>query len=231
MECGGARHVWDECREEAAKNWIRMPIMRRALAGLVMASFMTVAPAAGQDWVAGGTEDGVVLAFRDDPQLGAREMRAISELPHSAGRIVAVVCDFTQQLDPDVREATILSGDVNTRYAIYLRYAPRYVVVAGRDVVIDVRRHAGGCTWSEDASGTERRRDTVRMPLLRGSWSVEPLDSTRTRVTYQIAVDPGGRIPKWLVRRGAAAALPDVIRRVSQCLDAATAANIRCSLK
>jgi hypothetical protein len=231
MECRGARQVWDECREEAAKNWIRMPMMRRALAGFVMTSLMTVAPAAGQDWVAGGTEDGVVLAFRDVPHLRAREIRAIAELPHPAGRIVAVVCDFTQQLDPDVREATILSGDVNTRYSIYLRYAPRYVVVAARDVVIDVRRQAGGCSWSEEATGSERRRDTVRMPLLRGSWSAESLGPSSTRVTYQIAVNPGGRIPKWLVRRGAAGALPDVIKRVSLCLDAATAANVRCPVK
>jgi hypothetical protein len=205
-----------------------MPLMRRAIAGFVTAALMTAASAEGQEWVAGRTEDGVVLAFRDDPQLGAREMRAIAELPHAAERIVATVCDFTQQLDPDVREAKVLSGDLNTRYLIYLRYAPRYVVVAARDVVIDVRRHAGGCSWSEDATGSEPPRDTVRMPLLRGSWSVESIAPTRSRVTYQIAVNPGGRIPRWLVRRGAAGALPDVIKRVNQCL---ASASSRCSAK
>ena len=208
-----------------------MLLMRRAIGGLVAACLLSAVPAEGQEWVAGGTEDGVALAFRDDPRLGAREMRAIAELPHAADRIVATVCDFTQELDPDVREATILSGDLNTHYVIYLRYAPRYVVVAARDVVIDVRRHAGGCSWSEDATGRERRQDTVRMPLLRGSWSVESIAPTRSRVTYQIAVNPGGRIPQWLVRRGAAGALPDVIRRVSRCLDVATAMNVRCSAK
>ena len=196
-----------------------------------MAGLMIAAPAAGQEWVAGGTEDGVVLAFRDDPRLGAREMRAIAELPHAAERIVAIVCDFTQELDPDVREAKLLSGDVTTRYSIYLRYASRYIVVAARDVVLDVRRHDGGCSWSEDATGSEQRPDTVRMPLLRGSWLVESIDSKRARVTYQIAVNPGGRIPKWLVRRGAADALPRVIERVSRCLDAATATNVRCAVK
>ena len=228
MECCSARQLWDECREEAAKNWIRMPLMRRAIAGFVTAGLMTMAPAAGQDWVAGGTEDGVVLAFRDDPQLGAREMRALAELRHPAGRIVDVVCDFTQQLDPDVREAKILSGDLNTRYSIYLRYASRYAVVAARDVVIDVRRRPNGCDWSEQA-GAEERKNTVRMPLLRGSWLVESIAATRARVTYQIAVNPGGRIPKWLVRRGAAGALPRVIERVDRCLASQPAASSRCS--
>ena len=71
----------------------------------------------------------------------------------------------TQALDPDVREAKILSGDVSTRYSIYLRYAPRYPVVAPRDVVIDVRRESNGCTWFGDrrANGAalRHREDAV----------------------------------------------------------------------
>ena len=206
-----------------------MPIMRRALAGLVMGSLMTVAPAAGQDWAAAGTKDGVALAFREVPSLDAREVRAIAEIPHPAERILTIVCDFTQELDPDVREARILSGDVNTRYAIYLRYAPRYLVVAARDVVIEVRRDENGCAWSEIAEPVARRSGTVRMPLLRGSWVVEALDLSRTRVIYQIAVKPGGSIPAWLVRRGAASALPRVIERVTQCLSRPM--GVRCSAK
>jgi Polyketide cyclase / dehydrase and lipid transport len=60
----------------------------------------------------------------------------------------------------------------------------------------------------------------VRMPLLRGSWTIEPLDATRSRVVYQVAVDPGGRLPGWLVRRGAVSALPDVIEQVRRRLGA-----------
>jgi hypothetical protein len=33
-------------------------------------------------------------------------------------------------------------------------------------------------------------------------------------VTYQVAARPGGRIPGWLVRRGAVQALPDIIARL-----------------
>ncbi len=194
-----------------------------ALACLVGA---VAASHASQDWVASGVNDGVQLAFRDLPNLDAREVRAIAEIPHAAERILTIVCDFTQQLDADVREAKILSGDVNTRYSIYLRYAPRFLVVAARDVVIDVQRQANGCRWSEINGPTGPLAGAVRMPLLRGSWVVEPLDASRTRVTYQIAVKPGGRIPGWLVRRGAASALPRVIEQVTRCLSNETP---RCS--
>ena len=171
---------------------------------------------AGQDWSAAGVTDNVTLSFRDDAHLHAREVRAVAELPHTADRIVALVCDFTQVLDPGVREAKLLSGDLATRYEVYLRYSSRYVVVAARDVVIDVRREPHGCSWSEVGDRAPARSGTVRMPLLRGSWMVEPLGDSRSRVVYQVAVRPGGRIPAWLVRKGAMDALPDIIARVSR---------------
>jgi hypothetical protein len=207
--------------------------VRNTLSALFAGAIIVAAvvAAAGQDWIPAGTEDGVAVAFRDDPKLEAREVRAIAEIPHAAERILPIVCDFTLTLDPDVREAKILSGDVSTRYSIYLRYAPRYLVVAPRDVVIEVRRESNGCTWSEIAGPMERRSGTVRMPLLRGSWVVEALEPSRARVTYQIAVRPGGSIPGWLVRRGAASALPRVIEQVTRCLSSTVPAGGRCSAK
>ena len=184
---------------------------------IAVASLMQADPR----WTAAGVDNGVTLSYRDDPQLDAREVRAVAELPHAAGRIVAVVCDFTQRLDPDVREARIVSGRIGERYEIYLRYAPRYVVVSARDVVIEVRPEGNGCAWSEVADRVPPQSGAVRMPLLRGSWIVDRIDASRSRVTYQIAVRPGGRIPGWMVRRGAVSAMPDVIARVMKLLQSA----------
>lgn len=197
---------------------------------LLAAAAVIAATAAvsAQEWTPGGTKNGIELAFRDDPALGAREVRATAELPYSESRIAAVVCDFTQPLDPDVRDARIVSGNLDSEYSIYLRYAPRFLVVAARDVVIAVRRQADGCSWSEQAGVVEKRPGTVRMPLLRGAWVIEPLAADRARVVYQVAVRPGGRIPRWMVRRGAASALPDVITRVTRCLARTSAAGERC---
>ena len=155
-------------------------------------------------------------------------MRAVAELPHAPGRIIAVVCDFTQALDPDTRETRVLSGEIGGRYEIYLRYAPRYLVVSARDVVLDVRREANGCAWSEVAGRVPPQSGAVRMPLLRGSWTVERLDAARSRVTYQIAVRPGGTIPGWMVRRGAVSALPEIIGHVARCLSSADSPSGRC---
>jgi ribosome-associated toxin RatA of RatAB toxin-antitoxin module len=185
-----------------------------------------LAQAVPTDWTAAGTRGAVTLAFRDDQPLEVREVRATTELPFPAGRIFPLVCDFThyKSLVPGVQETKVLSGTTPSDYEIYLRYAPRFLVVAARDVVVRVQGQAvsegsSGCHWTELTAREPERKGIVRMPLLRGSWTIEPLDAARSRVVYQVAVNPGGRLPGWLVRRGAVGALPDVIDQVRRRLD------------
>ena len=203
-----------------------MTIAVRLLALFLGASTLAQARQA-VGWTAAGVKNGVALAFRDVPALNAREVRAVAELPHPSDRIGALVCDFTQIVDPGTREARVLSGEINGRYEIYLRYAPRYLVVSARDVVIEVRRESHGCSWSEVDGRIAPPSGTVRMALLRGCWTVASIDESRSRVTYQVAVRPGGSIPGWLVRRGAVTALPDIIGRVDRCLSRPNAGH-RC---
>jgi hypothetical protein len=191
--------------------------MTTVLLGLVLA----LQVAAEGDWEDSGTRKGTTLAFRDNQLLNAREVRGTSELPFAVGAIAPFVCDFQNytKLLPDVREARLVDGMIPADYEIYLRYAPRFLVVAARDVVLRVRAEAGsegraGCSWLETEGRVEPRSGTVRMPLLRGSWTIERIDAERSRVTYQVAARPGGRIPAWLVRRGAVGALPDVLSRL-----------------
>jgi len=203
-------------------------IATRMCVVLLFASITGDAVQIEEAWQDAGARNGVTLSFRDDPQLNARQVRAVAELPHAPDAIIDVVCDFTQPLDPDTRESRVLAGDIGADYEIYLRYAPRYVVVSARDVVLRVEAGDNGCAWSEVTGRLGEQAGAVRMPLLRGSWSVEPIDASRARVTYQIAVNPGGSIPGWMVRRGAVSALPDVIRRVARCLSIPERAEGRC---
>jgi ribosome-associated toxin RatA of RatAB toxin-antitoxin module len=191
-----------------------------------MVVLLFLAQAAAGGWTPAGIRGDVTLAFRDDAQLEVREVRATTELPFPASRIFPLVCDFTyyKSLVSGVQETRLLSGSAPLDYEIYVRYAPRFLVVAARDVVVRVQGQAaadgaGGCQWT-DQQGREPVRDgVVRMPLLRGSWTIEPLDAARTRVVYQVAVDPGGRLPGWLVRRGAISALPEVLEQVRRRLE------------
>ena len=186
---------------------------------------LSLAQAAAGGWTAAGTTRGVTLAFRDDPRLEVREVRATTELPFPAARIFALVCDFTHygSLVSGVRETKMIAGTAPSDYEIYMRYAPRFLVVSARDVVVHVQGQStpdgsSRCHWTDLKEREPERNGVVRMPLLRGSWTIEPLDVTRSRVVYQVAVNPGGRLPGWLVRRGAVSALPDVIEQVRRRL-------------
>ena len=92
-----------------------------------------------------------------------------------------------------------------------------------RDVAVRVQSKSEGsgarsCQWSEVSGRVPERRGVVRMPLLRGSWTIEPLAGGRSRVIYQVAAQPGGWIPGWLVRSGALSAIPDVVERLRRRL-------------
>ena len=186
---------------------------------------ISLAQAAADGWTAAGSKGDVTLAFRDDPQLEVREVRATTELLFPAARIFPLVCDFSnyKSLVSGVEETRVLSGTAPSDYEIYMHYAPRFVVVAARDVVVHVRSQStpegsSSCQWAELKDRELERKAIVRMKLLRGSWMIEPLDEERSRVVYQVAVDPGGRLPGWLVRRGAVSALPAVIEQVRRRL-------------
>lgn len=201
--------------------------MKRSLAAGLTTLILLGSMAAADDstWKDAGSKRGMRLAFRDDPALDAREARATAELPFAAPAVFAVACDFSLygELVDGVTEATVIDGSVPAEYEVYLRYAPRYIVVAARDVVVRVRGGSDptgehSCSWSEVAGRMAERKGVVRMAVLRGGWRIEPLSETRSRVVYQVSAKPGGRIPDWLVRRGAVNALPDVIERVHERL-------------
>jgi ribosome-associated toxin RatA of RatAB toxin-antitoxin module len=193
-----------------------------------------LAQAAAGDWTAAGTNGGLTLAFRDDPQLEVREVRATAELSFPAARIFPLVCDFTQykSLVSGVEETRMLLGTAPSDYEIYMHYAPRFLVVAARDVVVHVQSQStpdgsSSCQWTELKDRERERKGIVRMKLLRGSWTIEPLDVGRSRVVYQVAVNPGGRLPGWLVRRGALSAVPAVIEQVRRRLGQESQASSR----
>src|SRR5687768_5338646 len=96
---------------------------------------------AADGWTAAGTTRGVTLAFRDDPRLEVREVRATTELSFPAARIFPLVCDFRHygSLVSGVQETRMMSGSSPSDYEIYLRYAPRFLVVSARDVVVHVQ--------------------------------------------------------------------------------------------
>jgi hypothetical protein len=160
-----------------------------------MVVLLFLAQAAAGGWTPAGTRGGVTLAFRDDAQLEVREVRATTELPFPASRIFPLVCDFTyyKSLVSGVQETRLLSGSAPLDYEIYVRYAPRFLVVAARDVVVRVQGQAaadgaGGCQWTDQ----QRTRAGARRC---GTHAAAPreLDNRAARRCAHARRIPGGR--------------------------------------
>lgn len=49
-----------------------------------------------------------------------------------------------------------------------------------------------------------------------GEWILEPFDTGKTKATYRVNTDPGGAIPKFLVKKGTCSSMPQIIEAVRE---------------
>jgi len=54
------------------------------------------------------------------------------------------------------------------------------------------------------------------LKMNQGFWLLEPFGEGCTKTTYQLLIDPGGRIPKFFIDIGTKVTMPDVIRAVRE---------------
>jgi ribosome-associated toxin RatA of RatAB toxin-antitoxin module len=166
--------------------------------------------------------DGVRVFRRDAAASDLAEAKAelIVNLP--AERIWKVILDIESypQFMPYVEEIKVMAADATGRY-VYHRIDPP--LVDGREYtlrMIDTVDSAKGIwlrSWSlADDKGPPPREDQVHLKVSDGSWRLEKLGTTSTRVTYWVYTDPGGSIPTWIANKANTISLPDVMRAVAQ---------------
>lgn len=69
--------------------------------------------------------------------------------------------------------------------------------------------------WWEDDKGPKERPGIVRIPINRGSYTVEPADGgKRSAMVYKLTIAPGGWLPIWIVRLVGHKAADEQIRRI-----------------
>jgi len=78
-------------------------------------------------------------------------------------------------------------------------------VVSDRDVTIRIRRITDGNAFelqfeSTSELGPPPAAGYVRLPMVRGSWRIEPAAEGGSNIAYRCYSEPGGAIPAFLVR-------------------------------
>lgn len=164
-------------------------------------------PAAGP-WQFVKQSDGIVVERRVVGGSSLKEFRGRAEIAAPVSSILAVFSDVPRAVEwMDSCNGSRTIAELSDRdYIVYNRtHAPW--PVADRDVVLrdsvtfdEAAKKVQLDFWSVDDARMPAVAGVVRMPFLRGHWTLWPsADGTTTRVEYQVHANPGGRLPDWIV--------------------------------
>lgn len=155
-----------------------------------------------QSWELRKDEDGIRVytmpvegssldAFKAETMMNAKLDRLVTVLQE--------VSEFPNWM-PDCTEAELYEIDGDKQYHYTLTDAP--FPVSDRDAIAVFEYTKEGDNVKVLVKGLPdykpAKEDIVRIPELDGYWLLEPAESGKTRVTYQLHASPGGSVPAWL---------------------------------
>ena len=72
-------------------------------------------------------------------------------------------------------------------------------------------------SWQENwQAAPAQKKELVRMPIARGSWEFVPTGQGRSKATYIVHAEPGGRIPSWMVNAVVSNGLPAELSSIEE---------------
>jgi hypothetical protein len=159
---------------------------------------------ADEGWVNVDKRDGVIYERRAVPGsrfYAYRATLALSAPPSETAR--AVWTAITDSVPSTVKKRTVLSRS-DDELVVYEQISTP--VVSDRDVTLRFRRVVRPDAieiqfQSVNELGPPPAAGLVRLPVVRGRWSLTPTASG-THVVYECFSEPGGSVPAFLVRGG-----------------------------
>ncbi len=157
------------------------------------------------EWEIKKDKDGVKVYTKEVEGSSLKAFKAIAVMKGKLSSFVAVLKDVESysELFNDMKEAklieiqdtfqihTLVSGapwPVSDRYGVYSNtYSQRY---DHKTVTVKVKALPGYISEKEDK---------VRIIQAEGQWIFHPVEYNRVEVTFEMHVEPGGNIPKWVI--------------------------------
>ena len=184
-------------------------MQRSSLSALALVVGLLAGPTVVRaEWRVVSTAQGVEVSQQTVEGRSLPMFRGIGQVGGSPEQILEVLQDVDSHTEwmPDTAEVRLVR---ESEEAIWLyRRTDAPWPVSDRDVVVrshleivepEVEIH----TFFEAVEVPEvpERRGVVRMPHLEGHWKLRAIAPGRSRVEYQVDVDPGGSLPGWLAAR------------------------------
>jgi hypothetical protein len=159
-----------------------------------------------------------VIVYRD-PRSAIVQLAAEGSFAARPERVRAVLLDYgnhTRYIQ-NIAESRVL---VRGRGSLLLYQRLRLPIISDRDYTLEVSWGADGkVLWLKFACanwrGPAERRSIVRVRTHEGGWQLQPIHGgSQTWARYQMRLDLGGSLPRWMARSGATSEIPALFEAV-----------------
>jgi len=186
-------------------------------ASLVLAA---VAPAAAE-WERLSDKAGLLVERRAVAGSSSYEVRATARSPLPPAAVFDTLWNHREypRFIPHLKRLDLLSDTGDERVAYEQVAVP---LARDRDYTVRLRRHVDAAAQryeilfaSANDAGPPPDGRHVRVPSIKGSWTIEPgADGRGSVVRYSVQTEPGGAIPAWVANRAQRDAVAELVRAV-----------------
>ena len=182
-----------------------------SLSALLLVGLFTPSAALANDdadWEQVKEEDGIVVWQKSIPETSFVAFRGRGAVEADIYTVFSVLYDVDHKTDlmANCVDYRLLKYKSPGNVIVYNRIGSPFFLISDRDSVLETniifetekKRIIAHFEKSEE-SFFEPPSGVVRTKAVKGHWILEALDNGTTDVTYQVAADPGGMLPSWLV--------------------------------
>lgn len=172
---------------------------------LIVLSMIVLTAHADNNWTISKQEQGIKVYVRDTPGSALKAFKGSITLPEKLDTVLSVIEDtsnFPQLLHKCKKANTLKQVSENESYKYLVTDMPW--PVRDRDTIVHaVVTHDKGSKAVKIALTAApqmmpRQAGLLRITKMTGQWLLIP-EKNGVKVIYEMSVDPGGNIPKWLV--------------------------------
>lgn len=171
-----------------------------------LASDPASAPSTSEGWKLDSQSGAIAIYSRPRSNSSLKEFKAIGEIDAPNRLVHAVIDDFANYSSfmPYTVECRLVKRE-NDAILFYQRLSPK--IVSDRDYTLRIRekswRGKNGVVYlhsfeAANEFGPAETRGFTRVRVCEGGWLLEPLGDIKTRATYSLDTDNGGKIPAFI---------------------------------
>ena len=176
---------------------------------IVLVSSLSAVTCAANNWTLSKDKQGIQVFVRDTPGSAVKSFKGVITIPERLIPVLAVIDDTSvyPKLLHKCKSATLLKNRGNNQNESY-----KYLVtdmpwpVTDRDTVVrsvfsqDKKTKQVQINMQAVPQVIPPKAGLLRITRMKGRWLLSPqADKKGVTVVYEMSVDPGGKIPKWLV--------------------------------